>query len=91
MKDKKIKAAFVGFGEVNSPQELIKDKCLKARKEIESIGIETVTTDHVTDDSKGVDVNRAITDLKTDEFDPCTTQLFLALPFDSQVLAVLSR
>jgi L-fucose isomerase-like protein len=69
MKDFSIKAAFVGFGEINSPQQLIKDKCLKARKEIESLGISLVTTDHVTDDVKGVDVKRAIKDLRKGEFD----------------------
>jgi L-arabinose isomerase len=69
MKEYLIKAAFVGFGEINSPQQLIKDKCLKAREEIESLGIKLVTTDHVTDDPKGIDVKRAIKDLKKGEFD----------------------
>ena len=64
-----VKAAFVGFGEINSPQQLIKDKCLTAREEVESLGIEILTTDHVTDDPKGLDVKRAIEDLKKDEFD----------------------
>ena len=35
LKEHLVTAAFVGFGEVNSPQQLIKDKCLKARQEIE--------------------------------------------------------
>ena len=69
MKEYLIKAAFVGFGEINSPQQLIKDKCLKAREEIESLGIKLITTDHVTDDPKGIDVNRAIKELKKDDFD----------------------
>jgi len=71
MKIKKlsVNAAFVGFGEVNSPQQLIRDKCLKARKEIESLGFNMVTTDHVTDDPKGLDVTRAVKDLKKGEFD----------------------
>ncbi len=64
-----VKAAFVGFGEVNSPQELILAKCLKALEEVKSLGIETVTTDHVTDDPEGTDVKRAIKDLKKDDFD----------------------
>lgn len=62
------KAAFVGFGEVNSPQELIKTKCLKALEEVKSLGIEIVSTDPVTDDPEGNDVNRAIKDLKKDDF-----------------------
>lgn len=65
----KVKAAFVGFGEVNSPQQLIKDKCFKALEEVKSVGINIVTTDPVTDDAKGIDVNRALTDLKKEEFD----------------------
>ena len=63
-----VKAAFVGFGEVNSPQELIKTKCLKALEEVKSLGIEIVTTDPVTDDPEGIDLNRAIKDLKKDDF-----------------------
>jgi len=69
MREYSIKAAFVGFGEINSPQQLIKDKCLKARQEIESLGIKLVSTDHVTDDPKGVDVKRALKDLRKEEFD----------------------
>ena len=59
-----LKAAFVGFGEVNSPQQLIKDKCSIALEEVKSLGIEIITTDPVTDDPEGIDVKRAITDLK---------------------------
>lgn len=64
-----VKAAFVGFGEINSPQQLIKGKCLIAREEVKSLDIGILTTDHVTDDPKGIDVKRAIEDLKKDEFD----------------------
>lgn len=64
-----VKAAFVGFGEVNSPQQLIKDKCLKALQEVKSLGIKTVTTEHVTDDPKGIDVKRALSDIKKEDFD----------------------
>ena len=64
-----LKAAFVGFGEVNSPQQLIKDKCLTALEEVRSLGIEVVTTERVTDDPEGGDVRRAITDLKNEDFD----------------------
>ncbi len=64
-----VKAAFVGFGEVNSPQQLIKDKCFKALEEVRSLGIGIVTTDHVTDDPVGADVARALTDLGKEDFD----------------------
>jgi hypothetical protein len=69
-KDKiSVKAAFVGFGEVNSPQQLIREKCLAALQEVKSLGIEILTTEPVTDDPKGIDVKRAITDLKKEDFD----------------------
>jgi hypothetical protein len=64
-----VKAAFVGFGEVNSPQQLIKEKCLTALEEVKTLGFEIITTEPVTDDPKGIDVKRAITDLKKDDFD----------------------
>jgi L-fucose isomerase-like protein len=69
MKDNLIKTAFVGFGEINSPQQLIKDMCLKAVEEVRSLGINIVTTGHVTDDPEGKDVQRAIEDLKKENFD----------------------
>ena len=64
-----VKTAFVGFGEINSPQDLIKEMCDKAREEVKSLGIEVVSTDHVTDDPQGIDVQRAINDLKGKDFD----------------------
>jgi L-arabinose isomerase len=64
-----VKAAFVGFGEVNSPQQLIKEKCLRAREEIQSLGIELLATGPVTDDTEGIEVKRAIVDLRKDDFD----------------------
>jgi L-fucose isomerase-like protein len=64
-----LKAGFVSFGEINSPKQLIKSKCQRALEEITSLGIETVTTDVVTDDPGGQDVRRAIVDLKKEPFD----------------------
>jgi L-fucose isomerase-like protein len=66
---KNVTAAFVGFGEVNSPQQLIKSKCLNAREEVKSLGIKIITTEHVTDDQNGNDVRRAIADLRKEDFD----------------------
>lgn len=64
-----MKIGFVGFGEINSPQNLIHAKCSTARQEINSLGFELVTTDPVTDDPAGKDVARALLDLKKDEFE----------------------
>lgn len=64
-----MKVGFVGFGEINSPAELIKAKCRVAREEIASLGFSMVTTDVVTDDAEGKDVARAIADLGKERFD----------------------
>ena len=64
-----MKAGFVGFGEINSPPALIKEKCRMAAGEIESLGIQLVTTPPVTDDEAGTDVARALEDLDRDNFD----------------------
>jgi L-fucose isomerase-like protein len=69
MIENSVKTAFVGFGEINSPQELIKTMCNKAREEVKSLGIEVISTDHVTDDPEGKDVRRAISELKGKSFD----------------------
>ncbi|HBE42627.1 MAG TPA: hypothetical protein DDW27_15770 [Bacteroidales bacterium] len=68
MKTNLIRAGFIGFGEINSPQQLIKDKCIAARNEIGSLGFKIISTGHVTDDPEGIDVKRAVKDLKKEEF-----------------------
>ncbi len=64
-----VKAAFVGFGEVNTPREIIDRKCRKTRKQIEAQGIEIIWTDPVTDDPQGNDVARARKELANQHFD----------------------
>lgn len=63
------KVGFVGFGEVNSPKELIGRKCLEARKLLEDEGLELVSTGYVSDDEAGADVARATTELSREDFD----------------------
>ncbi len=63
------RVAFVGFGEINSPKDLIDAKCVEALEQIKSLGFEVVTTDTVTDDPENIDVERAKRDLATREFD----------------------
>jgi L-fucose isomerase-like protein len=65
----RISAGFVGFGEVNSPKALIDRKCSVALEEMKSLGIDIVTTPVVTDDPAGLDVKRALKDLKGQDFD----------------------
>ena len=63
------KVAFVGFGEINSPKELIDAKCAEALEQVKSLGFEVLTTETVTDDPANVDVERAIRELSSDSFD----------------------
>lgn len=64
-----IKAGFVGFGEVNTPKEIIVKKCEAAHKALCDEGIETVSVFPVTDDYGENDIAHALDVLKTDDFD----------------------
>ncbi len=66
---RRIKAGFVGFGEINSPRELIQKKCLRAKQALEDRGIELVHTQPVRDDPEGADEARARTELSREDFD----------------------
>jgi L-fucose isomerase-like protein len=64
-----IKAGFVGFGEVNSPRELIERKVSAARRALEDLGITLVATGPVSDDPAGLDEARAREELSRQDFD----------------------
>ncbi len=63
------KAAFVGFGEVNTPKELIVKKCSEAFEALKSEGVDAIGVFPITDDYEEKDVKRAIEELKGQEFD----------------------
>jgi L-fucose isomerase-like protein len=65
----KIKAALVGFGEVNSPRDLIQRKVAQARDALEGLGLELVTIGPVSDDPAGQDEARAREALARGDFD----------------------
>lgn len=65
----RIRAAFVGFGEINTPRDLIERKCNEARRELEAAGLELVWTEPVSDDPAGADVARAREELSRGDFD----------------------
>ena len=65
----KIKAGFVGFGEINSPRDLIERKVARAQEALINLGIELVTTPPVSDDPAGEDEARARRDLGIQNFD----------------------
>ena len=67
---RKIRAGFVGFGEVNSPQDLIRDKVKAAREALEERDIVLVATETpVTDDPERRDEKRAVQELSREDFD----------------------
>lgn len=63
------KIAFVPFGEINSPRELITQMAADALDEIKGLGYALVSTSLVTDDETGTDVARALQDLDGQSFD----------------------
>ena len=63
------KAAFVGFGEVNTPIDIIIRKCEAAAKGLEAEGLTLETVYPVTDDYEEKDIKRAVEALKGKEFD----------------------
>ncbi|MBO4528630.1 MAG: hypothetical protein J5743_13440, partial [Victivallales bacterium] len=65
----KIKAGFVGFGEVNTPREFIDGRVATAAAELEKRGVELVKAAPVSDDPEGKQAARAVAELKKGEFD----------------------
>ena len=63
------KVAFVGFGEVNTPIDIIVRKCSAAAEGLEKEGLDLVKVFPVTDDYEEKDIHRALDELKGKEFD----------------------
>lgn len=61
---RKIRAGFVGFGEVNTPREFIDKRCADASRLLEKQGLELVVTAPVSDDPAGEQAARAVQELK---------------------------
>ena len=64
-----VKAAFVGFGEVNTPREIIIDKCKRAEAGLKDEGMELVSVYPVTDDYGERDIKSCIDSLRGKDFD----------------------
>lgn len=64
-----IKVGFIGFGEVNSPRDLIEEKCAAAAEELRSLGLGLVSSEPVSDDPQGSDARRAVEALSGKDFD----------------------
>ncbi len=63
------KTAFIGFGEVNTPKEVIIEKCRKAEENLKNEGLELVSVYPVTDDYGEGDVKAALEELAAKKFD----------------------
>ncbi len=63
------KIGFVGFGEVNTPVDVIIKRCGIAAEELEKEGLELVKVFPVADDYEEVQVNDAIAKLKQESFE----------------------
>ncbi len=63
------KVAFVGFGEVNTPKEIIQEKCDQAIQWLTSSGLDISSTAPVCDDPAGETAQRAISELTGRNFD----------------------
>lgn len=64
-----VKAAFVGFGEVNTPIDIIIKKCKTAAEALEAEGLDLVKVYPVTDDYEEKDIKKAVTALRGEDFD----------------------
>ena len=64
-----MKAGFVGFGEVNTPAEIIVRKCSAAEAALKAEGVSLVSVYPVTDDYEERDIQKALSVLKSEEFD----------------------
>ena len=66
---RKIRAGFVGFGEINTPREFIDSRCAAAAELLKKNGIELVQTAPVSDDPQGKEAARAAAELTGKDFD----------------------
>jgi L-fucose isomerase-like protein len=65
----KIKAGFVGFGEVNTPREFIDNRCAEAAALLRRNGLELTVAAPVSDDPAGREAARARAELAAGEWD----------------------
>ena len=64
-----MKIAFAGFGEVNTPIEIIERKCAAALADVKASGAEVYSCYPITDDYEEKDVNKAIDYFTGKDFD----------------------
>ena len=64
-----MKAAFLGFGEVNTPIDLIINKCAAAADALEREGLDLIRVYPITDDYMENDIKKAVSALQGKDFD----------------------
>ncbi len=64
-----MRAAFVGFGEVNTPAEIILKKCKDAEAGLKAEGLDLLSVYPVTDDYEEKDIKKAVAALENQSFD----------------------
>ena len=52
------KTAFLGFGEVNTPIDIIRNKCKKAEEDLKKEGLDLISVYPITDDYEEKDIKR---------------------------------
>ncbi len=63
------KTAFLGFGEVNTPIDIIIRKCQKAEADLKAQGLDLISVYPITDDYEEKDIAKALNALAGQEFD----------------------
>ena len=64
-----VKAAFVGFGEVNTPVDIIIRKCQAAEESLKKEGMELISVYPIADDYEEKDIKKAVAALENQSFD----------------------
>lgn len=64
-----MKVGFVGFGEVNTPIDIIVKKCTEAEAALKNEGLDLVSVFPVTDDREEKDIQKAVETLSAENFD----------------------
>ncbi|MBP3337124.1 MAG: hypothetical protein J6L59_01805 [Clostridia bacterium] len=63
------KTAFLGFGEVNTPIDIIIRKCKKAEEDLKAEGLDLISVYPITDDYEEKDIKKALDALSGKDFD----------------------
>ena len=64
-----VKAAFVGFGEVNTPVDIIIRKCQAAEESLKKEGMDLISVYPISDDYEEKDIKKAVAALENQSFD----------------------